>query len=112
MIDLSSYTKAAIEAEMLKQVDDNLDKREGSLIQTAIGPVAWWLEGNYMTLDKIQKNGSPFYAVGDALDNIVALRGLTRKQATPAVRKGTFDAEIPEGSTFRTINGADSVTFE
>lgn len=111
MIDLSSYTKAAIEAALLEQVDDTLDKREGSLIQTALGPVAWWLEGNYMTLDQIQKNGSPFYAAGDALDNIVALRGLTRKAATPAVRQGTFDAPVAEGSQFKTINGADSVIF-
>lgn len=111
MIDLSNYTKAAIQAALLDQVDDTLDKREGSLIQTALGPVAWWLEGNYMTLDQIQQNGSPFYAAGDALDNIVALRGLTRKAATPAVRQGTFDAEVPAGSLFRTINGNDSVTF-
>lgn len=111
MIDFSSYTKAAIEAALLSQVDDTLDKREGSLIQTALGPVAWWLEGNYMTLDQIQKNGSPFYAAGDALDNIVALRGLTRKAATPAVRQGTFDTQIPSGSQFKTINGADSVIF-
>lgn len=111
MIDFSSYTKAAIEAALLEQVDDTLDKREGSLIQTALGPVAWWLEGNYMTLNQIQQNGSPFYAVGDALDNIVALRGLTRKTATPAVRQGTFDAVIPTGSQFKTINGGDSVIF-
>lgn len=111
MIDLSNYTRAAIQAALLERVDDTLDKREGSLIQTALGPVAWWLEGNYMTLDQIQQNGSPFYAAGDALDNIVALRGLTRKAATPAVRQGTFDASIAEGAQFKTINGADSVIF-
>lgn len=111
MIDLSSYTKAAIEKAMLDQVDDDLDKREGSLIQTAIGPVAWFLEGLYMTLNQIQENGSPFDAAGEALDYIVALRGLSRKNATAAVREGTFDAQIPEGSQFKTINGEDSVVF-
>ena len=111
MIDFSQYTKANIEASMLNQVDDDLDKREGSLIQTAIGPAAWWLEGMYLTLNQIQQNASPFYAVGDALDDIVALRGITRKSATPAIRQGVFDAEIPTGSQFKTINGADSVIF-
>lgn len=111
MIDFSSYTKTAIEQAMLEQVDDSLDKREGSLIQTAIGPVAWFLEGLYMTLNQVQENGSPFDAVGDALNNIVALRGLSRKQATAAVRQGTFNIEIAAGSSFRTINGDDSVVF-
>lgn len=111
MIDLSSYTKAAIEKAMLDQVDDDLDKREGSLIQTAIGPVAWFLEGLYMTMNQIQENGSPFDAAGDALNYIVALRGLTRKVATAAVREGTFNAQIAAGSQFKTINGEDSVVF-
>ncbi len=111
MIDFSNYTAKAIEAAMLDQVDSSFDKREGSLIQTAIAPVAWWLEGNYLTLNQIQNNASPFNAVGDALDDIVALRGVTRKEATPAVRTGTFDAAIPSGSRFKTINGSDSVVF-
>lgn len=111
MIDLTGYTRANIQAAMLEQVDDDLDKREGSLIQTAIGPVAWFLEGLYMLLNQIQENGSPFDAVGDALDNIVALRGLSRKQATAAVREGTFNVAITTGSEFRTINGDDSVVF-
>jgi uncharacterized phage protein gp47/JayE len=111
MINFNEYTKENIENSMLNEVSDDLDKREGSLIQTAIGPVAWWLEGMYLTLNQIQQNSSPFYAVGDALDDVVALRGVTRKQATPAVRKGIFDAEIPTGSQFKTVNGADSVIF-
>ncbi len=111
MIDFSKYTMAAILAAMLNRVDDGFDKREGSLIQTAIAPVAWWLEGNYLTLSQIQDNASPFTAVGDALDNVVALRGLTRKAATAAIRKGTFDAQLTEGCRFKTINGGDSVIF-
>jgi uncharacterized phage protein gp47/JayE len=112
MIDFTNYTAKNIEAAMLNQVDTSFDKREGSLIQTAIAPVAWWLEGNYLTLNQIQNNASPFNAVGDALDDIVALRGVTRKQATPAVRQGTFNAAVPAGSRFKTINGGDSVVFD
>lgn len=50
MIDFSKYTREAIQKEMLSQVDTHIDTREGSLVQTAIGPVAWYLEGIYMLL--------------------------------------------------------------
>ena len=32
MIDLSGYTQAALQEEMLKQVPDDIDKRQGSII--------------------------------------------------------------------------------
>lgn len=111
MVDLSGYTQKKIEKSMLEQVDPNLDTREGSMIQTAIGPVAWFLEGSYLTLGQIQDNSNPVTAVGEALDLIVVTRGISRNPARAAVRQGTFDTEIPEGSKFKTINGADSLIF-
>ena len=111
MIDFSGYTREAIQKEMLDQVDPGMDTREGSMIQTAIGPVAWYLEGVYMILKQIQDNAYPATAVGDSLDKIVQTRGLTRKLATAAVRKGTFNSVVPFGSEFKTINGADSQVF-
>ena len=112
MIDFSSgYSYAEILAAMLGQVDDSLDKRQGSLIQTALGPGAWYLEGMMMDLSKIQQNAYVLTAQGEALDLGVANRGLTRKPATAAVRRGTFNVAIPSGSEFKTINGSDSVVF-
>lgn len=111
MIDLSGYTTKAILAAMLEQVDPGLDTRQGSIIQTALGPVAWYLEGVYMTLNQIQENSNPQTAVGESLDLITITRGITRNAARAAVRKGTFNVEIPSGSTFKTINGADSLIF-
>ena len=111
MIDFSGYTRAEIQRQMLEQVPDTLDKREGSIIQTAIGPVAWFLEGSFLNLGQVQSNAFASTAVGESLDLIVQTRGLTRIQASPAVRQGTFDAPVPSGSTFKTINGADSVIF-
>ena len=112
MIDFSNgYSYAEILAAMLGQVDDSLDKRQGSLIQTALGPGAWYLEGLIMDLAKIQQNAFVLTAQGDALDLGVANRGLTRKPATAAVRKGTFNTSVPTGSVFKTINGNDSVSF-
>ena len=111
MVDLSGYTQKKIEKSMLEQVDPNLDTREGSMIQTAIGPAAWALEGSYLTLGQIQDNSNPVTDVGEALDLIVVTRGISRNPARAAVRQGTFDTEIPEGSKFKTINGADSLIF-
>ncbi len=111
MIDFSGYTAKAIERDMLSQVRQTIDTREGSMVQTAVGPAAWYLEGVYMLLAKMQDNAYAETAVGESLDLIVRERGLTRKLATPAVRKGTFNVPIPSGSQFKTINGPDSVIF-
>ncbi|HBI63010.1 MAG TPA: baseplate J protein [Lachnospiraceae bacterium] len=111
MIDFSGYTAKAIEKDMLSQVASNIDTREGSMIQTAVGPAAWYLEGMYMLLSKMQNNAYAETAVGGFLDRIVWGRGLTRKEATAAVRKGAFNVPVVSGSQFKTINGADSVIF-
>ena len=111
MIDFSGYTKAQIERDMLDQVDPSLDTRQGSMIQTALGPVAWYLEGLYMVLSQIQQNSNPSTAVGEALELLTAARNVNRTQARAAVRRGTFNVEIPPGSQFKTINGADSLVF-
>ncbi len=49
--------------------------------------------------------------MGESLDLIIQERGLKRKLAVPAVRKGTFDVPVLSGSHFKTINGPDSVIF-
>lgn len=114
MIDFKDekYTRKEIESRLLSQVSNSIDKRQGSIIQTALGPVAWYLEGLYMLLEQVQENAYAGSAVGEFLDRIVAERGLTRKASTPAIRKGIFDVEVPSGSIFKTINGANSVIFE
>ena len=111
MIDFTEYTKEYIEEQMLDEVDDDIDTREGSMVQTAVAPGAWFLEGVYLTLTQLQDNAYSQTAVGQYLDLITQGRGITRKAATPAVREGTFDAPIPVGSVFQTINGAASVNF-
>ncbi len=111
MIDFSGYTKEYIEQEMLGQVDPNIDTREGSMVQTAVAPGAWWLEGMYLALNQLQRNAVAQTAVGSDLDLITESRGIVRKAATPAVRQGTFNMAIPTGSLFKTLNGEDSVNF-
>lgn len=112
MINFSSgYSYSDILQQMLDEVDDSLDKREGSLIYTALAPAAWYLEGLALTLSLLQQGINPNTATGTDLDNLAATRGLTRIAATPAVRQGTFNIAIPERSVFKTINGANSVNF-
>lgn len=111
MIDFSNRKHKKIQTDMLAQVSNALDKRQGSIIQTALGPSAWYLEGVYMDLAKLQDNAYIKTAQGDALDLIVQTRGLSRNEATAAIRKGIFNIRVPAGSIFKTINGANSVTF-
>lgn len=111
MIDLNGYTREAIQKAMLDRVPRTLDTREGSVIQTALGPAAWYLEGLYMLLGQVQQNAYANTAAGQSLDYICAERGIRRKEAVAARRKGTFNVQIREGALFKTINGADSVLF-
>ena len=109
MIDFSGYTAKAIEKAMLARVPPDIDTREGSMVQTAVGPVAWYLEGLYMLLGQIQENAYAKTAVGEALDLTAQERGLSRLPATAAVRKGTFNVPIAPGSRFKTIKDRKSV---
>ena len=54
-----------------------------------------------MLLSQVQENAYAGSAVGEFLDYIVAERGLTRKNATAAVRKGIFDVEVSEDHQWR-----------
>lgn len=112
MIDFSGYTYAEILQQMLDRVDNSLDKREGSLIQTALAPGAWYLEGLALTLNQVQQAAYVTTATGQDLDYLTLNRGITRIAATVAVRKGVFNVQIPEGTVFKTINGENSVQFE
>lgn len=112
MIDFSTgYSYREILDAMLGEVSDTLDKREGSLIQTALGPLAWYLEGLALKLAQVQRAAYAETAEGEDLDLLAATRGLTRRAAVAAVRQGTFNVAIPDGSLFRTVNGDSSVLF-
>jgi len=111
MIDFTEQTYANILARQLERVPDSLDKREGSIIQTALGPESWYIEGLYLVLTQMQQNGFALFAVGEYLDYKAAERGLTRSKATAAKRLGIFNTSLQLGDRFSTIAGASSVTF-
>lgn len=111
MIDFSGRTYQEILQEMLAEVPDIYDKRDGSMIRTALGPAAYALEGFYLDLNQVQQAAYIQTASGQALDYLGAIAGLTRYQASPAVRRGVFNASVPVGARFSTINGTDSINF-
>lgn len=73
--------------DMLSRVTSDVDKREGSVIYDAIAPAAYKLAETYYMLNAFLDLVSGDTAVGEYLDRVVADYGITRKQATYAVRK-------------------------
>ncbi|WP_313583365.1 baseplate J/gp47 family protein [Lacrimispora sp.] len=112
MIDFSNKTYANILAAQLNRVPDTIDKREGSMIQTALGPESWYLEGLYLDLNSVQKNAYAETAGGNWLDMLAAERGIDRKAATRAVKKGVFNMQIPIGSRFSALTGKGYLTYK
>lgn len=111
MIDFSQDTYQNLLQTMLTGVPNSVDKREGSMIQTALGPAAYALEEFYLALNQVQQSAFVQTAVGSSLDLLAAIAGLTRYPATAAVRLGVFSQAVPLGARFSTINGADSINF-
>lgn len=110
MIDFTGKTFEQILSGMMENVSAAVDKRDESLINTALGPAAYALEDAYLDLDKVQKSGHVATAVGDDLTLTAQDIGLTRYPASAAVRLGVFNAAVPVGSRFST-NEADSVNY-
>lgn len=111
MIDFSQDTYQNLLQAMLSQVPATYDKRDTAPIPTALGPAAWVLEGLYLNLNQVQQQAFVQTAVGESLDLLAVLGGITRNQASAAVMLGVFNAQVPIGSRFSTINGSDSINF-
>ena len=91
----------------LANVPEELDKREGSIIYTAIAPIAYELAKAYWVISWLTNLLFPDTAENDWLDRNTEMFGVTRKAATHAVRKVfVFDQtgqpmSISIGSRFR-----------
>ena len=111
MIDFASQTYANILAAMLDQVPNTIDKREGSMIQTALGPPALALSDAYQSLNMVQLQAFVQTASGQSLDYIAIIASVSRYPASAAVRLGVFNIDIPLGSRFSTIDGDNSINL-
>ncbi len=93
--------------EMLDRVPDDIDKLPGSVIYDALAPTAMELAELYANMDMLKSSTFADTADGEDLEMRVSEQGITRKQATPAIRKGVFtdnqsrSFEVPIGSRFR-----------
>lgn len=85
-------------ARSLGRVTSDVDKSEGSLIYDAIAPCVWELYEAYMYIDEIEKRVFADTAYDEYLDRRCAERGIYRKDAVYAVRKATFNVDVPIGS--------------
>ena len=76
--------------EMLEMVSDSVDKREGSLIWSALAPTAAQLAEGYAFFDCYADLLLADTAVGTYLDRLCDLMGLSRKGATASSVIGEF----------------------
>lgn len=94
-------TQEAIQSRTLARISDSLDKREGSLIQTAVAPTSVELAQMYVALEGAMNEAFADTATREYLIRRAAERGLTPMLATPAIVKGEFNLDVVSiGSRF------------
>lgn len=109
MIDFTEYTFDNILREALARIPETIDRRVGSVIYDALAPACYQLAEFYLMLDNIQKATYATTSYGDYLDMRVAEAGLTRINASKAIKRGYFTndqgpATIPIGSRFSCVD--------
>ncbi|MCF0149586.1 MAG: baseplate J/gp47 family protein [Clostridium sp.] len=84
--------------DMLSRVDNDIDKREGSIIYDALAPAAYKLAETYFKLSNYTDLFFIDTTVGEYLDRKALDYGVTRKEARKAIRKIETNSEIEIGS--------------
>ena len=84
----------------LDRIPNSFDKRQGSIIYDALAPCCVELAQMYIQLASTYELVFIDTAVGDSLDALVKQNGITRKEATKALRKGEFNMVVPVGTRF------------
>ena len=113
MIDFSQaqYSYQGLRSQALALLPAGYDLRDTQPMPTAISPAAYIASGIYIDLNQIQLQASVLTAVGESLDMLAPLGGVSRSPASAAVALGVFNMAVPLGSRFSTINGSDSIDF-
>ena len=91
----------------LERVSTGIDTSEGSFLFDAIAPCVAELYEAYLYIDELEKRVYADTAYGEYLERRCAERGIYRKKATYAIRKGYFDYEVPIGSRW----GKEELTY-
>ncbi len=93
-------TYEVILKRLLNRVPAELDRREGSIIYTAIAPAAAELAIMYIELDTVLKEAYADTADREYLIRLGKEKKIYPKAATYAELKGEFNMDIPIGSRF------------
>lgn len=115
--NLEQYTYKYLMSQALSFVDDSLDKREGSIIYDALAPACYVLAGYYMQLYQVVKNSFAVTATGEWLDQRVKESGITRREATAAVKRADFTddagqaAVVRIGTRWSTVSSTNPITY-
>ena len=115
--NLEQYTYKYLMSQALSFVDDSLDKREGSIIYDALAPACYVLAGYYMQLYQVVKNSFAVTAAGEWLDQRVKESGITRREATAAVKRADFTddagqaAVVRIGTRWSTVSSTNLITY-
>lgn len=106
MFEIMTYEN--ILADMLNSVENDVDKREGSIIYDALAPCAYQLAQTYFVLNHYIDLVSGDTAVGEYLDRVVVDYGIIRKPATFAIRKITTSGSVNIGTRW----GMNGIVYE
>lgn len=118
---LEIFTKEYLLNMALEEVDDDTDKRQGSVIYDTLSIFCTKMADVFMEFKKIVDQAYIIDATEEQkIDYRVAERGITREQATNAERLGTFTYEngtpatVPIGALFSTIdeNKANIINYK
>ena len=88
MFEDKTYTNVL--NDVLEQIPNSLDKREGSVIYNAVAPFAMVISEFYKDLNARVNELYATTATGNFLDDIVGMFGVTRKAAVCSIRQGNF----------------------
>jgi uncharacterized phage protein gp47/JayE len=86
---------------MLARVSHDLDKRPSSPVYNAVAPAAAEIAQVYADLDTILNLTFARSSSGEFLRYRTEESGVKPNPATPAIRKGIFNVDVPIGSRFR-----------
>lgn len=96
--------------DMLKRVNNDVDKREGSIIYDALAPAAYKLAETYYLLNNYVDLFFIDTTVGEYLDRKALDYGVTRKEAIKAIRKIETSGAINIGTRWGIKNLIYTVT--
>ena len=95
-----NITFESILKRMLDRIPNNFDKREGSVIYDALATAAIEFQNMYIHNDTVLNETFADTQSREYLIKRCAERGVYVEEATPAIRQGEFNMDVPIGSRF------------